>query len=69
MNKYKYKLSYTKWYAVDHLNVDSEDYHQDFDTPQEALDEYKKLKAKNVLKDWPYNNFSLMGYEEIELHD
>ena len=67
MNKYRYKLSYTHWYSVDHLSTDSDDRHQSFDTLQEALDEYKKLKAKNTSQDWPRNNFSLIEYKDIPL--
>lgn len=63
----KYKLSYTQWYAVDHLSVDSDNYHQYFNTVEEALEEYKKLKAKNTSKDWPRNNFKLIEYREIKI--
>lgn len=69
MNKYKYKLSYTQWYSVDHFSTDSDDYHRSFNTLQEALDEYKKLKAKNTTENWPRNNFSLIKYREINLDD
>lgn len=67
MNKYKYKLSYTQCYSIDHLATDSDDYHQNFHTLQEALDEYKKLKAKNTSENWPRNNFSLIEYKDIPL--
>jgi hypothetical protein len=65
----KYKLSYTQWYAVDHLSVDSDNHHQDFNTAEEALQEYKKLKAKNTSKDWPRNNFKLIEYRDLKLSD
>lgn len=68
MNKYKYRLSYTHWYSVDHLSVDSDDYHQEFDILEEALVEYEKLKAKNGSKNWPNNNFKLIQYKDIGLH-
>jgi hypothetical protein len=67
MNKYKYKLSYTKWYALDHFNVDSDDYDQEFDTLEKALEEYKYLKAMNVSTYWPYSNFTLIKYKDIDL--
>jgi hypothetical protein len=67
MNKYKYRLSYTAWYSSDHLSVDSDDYHQEFNTLEEALKEYINLKAKNGTIDWPRNNFRLIKYKEVEL--
>jgi hypothetical protein len=67
MNKYKYRLSYTKWYAIDHFNVDSDDYDQEFDTLEKALEEYEKLKAKNGTTDWPNNNFKLIKYKDVDL--
>lgn len=49
------------------FNTDSDDCHRSFDTLQEALDEYKKLKAKNTSENWPRNNFSLIEYKDIPL--
>jgi hypothetical protein len=67
MNKYKYRLSYTKWYALDHFNVDSDDYDQEFDTLEKALSEYKYLKSINVSINWPYSNFTLIKYKDVDL--
>lgn len=67
MNKYKYRLSYTEQYALDHFAIDSYDYDQEFDTLENALAKYEYLKAKNMALNWPYSNFKLIKYKDIDL--
>jgi hypothetical protein len=76
MNKYKYRLSYTEEYVVgivDSITINICDRNEEFDTMKKALERHKHLQAINKSKNrplslvYPYRNFTLIKYKDIDL--